>query len=117
VVHHHHQCRPDAAGIAPNAVPLVIGWLLGPAAAGLFSLAQKASVVILQPSQMLGQASFSIMSQLLTKGYIDEFRHTVLRSSAVATGLALVAAVADRPVWRQAASPCWAARVLSVARR
>jgi len=80
-------------GIAPNAVPLVIGWLLGPAAAGLFSLAQKASVVILQPSQMLGQASFSIMSQLLTKGYVDEFRHTVLRSSAVATGLALVAAV------------------------
>ena len=51
--------------LAPRLVPLAIGWILNPAAAGLFSLAQRASVVLEQPAVLLGQASYSAMAQLV----------------------------------------------------
>ena len=51
--------------LAPRLVPLAIGWMINPAAAGLFSLAQRASVVLEQPAILLGQASYSIMAKLV----------------------------------------------------
>ena len=51
--------------LAPRLVPLAIGWIINPAAAGLFSLAQRASVVLEQPAILLGQASYSIMAKLV----------------------------------------------------
>ena len=51
--------------LAPRLVPLAIGWILNPAAAGLFSLAQRASVILQQPAILLGQASYSVMAKLV----------------------------------------------------
>ena len=51
--------------LAPRLVPLAIGWILNPTAAGLFSLAQRASIVLEQPAILLGQASYSVMAKLV----------------------------------------------------
>jgi O-antigen/teichoic acid export membrane protein len=51
--------------LSPRLAPLAIGWMIGPAAAGLFSLAQRASVVLEQPAVLLGQASYSVMAKLV----------------------------------------------------
>lgn len=51
--------------LAPRLVPLAIGWISGPVAAGLFSLAQRASIVLEQPAILLGQASYSVMAKLV----------------------------------------------------
>lgn len=52
--------------LAPQMVPLIIGWVLGPAAAGIFAIAQRATNVIAQPAQILGQAAYSEFSKLLS---------------------------------------------------
>lgn len=54
--------------LAGRIVPLMIGWLMGPAAAGLFSVAQRATVVIAQPAQVLGQAAYSELAKLVASG-------------------------------------------------
>ncbi|MEO0063118.1 MAG: hypothetical protein RLZZ08_1678, partial [Pseudomonadota bacterium] len=40
--------------LAPQMVPLVVGWILGPTAAGIYAIAQRATNVIAQPAQILG---------------------------------------------------------------
>lgn len=45
-------------------IPLIIGWVLGPAAVGLYAIAQQATVVLAQPAQILGQAAFSELARL-----------------------------------------------------
>ncbi len=81
---------------APNAVPLVIGWVLGPAAVGLFALSLRVSNVIMQPARMMGQASYAVIADLIRRRRFAELSHTVWRSVAIATALAgvLVAVIA-----------------------
>jgi len=54
--------------IAPKATPLIIGWMLGPAAAGLYALVQRASAILIQPAQMLGEAAYPVVTRLLISG-------------------------------------------------
>ena len=75
--------------LAPNLAPLTIGWMLGPAAAGLFSLAQRTTATLAQPATLLGQASYSVLARLAATGATDELRATVLRTAAIAGGIAL----------------------------
>lgn len=48
--------------------PLVVGAMLGPAAAGLYSIAHRATIVISQPAQMLGQAAYAELARLAADG-------------------------------------------------
>ena len=54
-------CKADAAYVqfAPQIVPLCVGLVLGPVAAGVYAIAQRACVVIAQPAQLIAQATFS----------------------------------------------------------
>ncbi|WP_294123699.1 oligosaccharide flippase family protein [Sphingomonas sp.] len=70
--------------LAPRLVPLSVGWMLGPAAAGLFALAQRASVVLEQPALLLGQASYAVLAKLVVERDFAQFRHTVWRSAGSA---------------------------------
>jgi O-antigen/teichoic acid export membrane protein len=73
--------------LAPKLVPLVVGALLGPAAAGIYSLAQRASVVLQQPATQLAQAAFPIIARLIAAGD----RAAAARLTWRTSGLALAA--------------------------
>lgn len=79
---------------APRAVPLIIGWVAGPAATGLYSVAMRIGAVLTQPPQLLGQAAYSVIQRQISAGHLDDARRTVSRAAVVVTAVALsVAAV------------------------
>ncbi|WP_132386399.1 lipopolysaccharide biosynthesis protein [Novosphingobium sp. PhB165] len=51
-----------------RVAPLVVGWVLGPAMAGLFSVAQRATVIIAQPAQILGNTAYAELSHVVASG-------------------------------------------------
>ena len=75
--------------LAPNLAPLTVGWLLGPAAAGLLALTQRATALLAQPTVLLSQASYAVLAGQVARGELAALRHTVWRSA----GLALAVAV------------------------
>ena len=74
--------------LAPNLAPLTIGWMLGPVAAGLFSLAQRATTLLQQPAILLSQASYAVLADLVAKRHLDQLRRTVWRSAGLAGAIA-----------------------------
>lgn len=77
------------AELATRMTPLAIGWLAGPAAAGLFAIAQRATVVIAQPAQSLGQAAYAQLAQLAAKGQTALVVSTIARASGVTMAIAV----------------------------
>lgn len=53
--------------LAGRLAPLTVGWVLGPAAAGLYAVAQRVTVIFTQPAQILGQAAYAELAQLATE--------------------------------------------------
>jgi O-antigen/teichoic acid export membrane protein len=74
--------------LAPNLAPLTIGWMLGPVAAGLFSLAMRATNLLQQPAKLLSQASYAVLADQAAKGRLEQLRRTVWRSAALAGAIA-----------------------------
>ena len=73
------------SNLSPRLVPLIVGWALGPAAAGLYSVAHRAAVVISELGQLLGRAAFTEFARLFTIAPSDEHLHpTLWRTIAVA---------------------------------
>lgn len=75
--------------LAPNLAPVTIGWILGPAAAGVFALAQRASTIISQPTVLLSQASYAVLADQVAKRDLPGLRFTVWRSAAIALAIAV----------------------------
>ena len=73
--------------LAPRLVPLAIGWVLTPAATGLYSLAQRASIVLEQPATLLGQASYSVIAKLVAAGDKRQLKRVIWRGAATAVAL------------------------------
>jgi len=77
------------AELAARMTPLAIGWLGGPAAAGLFAIAQRATTVIAQPAQSLGQAAYAELAKLAAKGQTAMVISTIARASGVTMAVAI----------------------------
>lgn len=75
--------------LAPNLAPLTVGWLLGPAAAGLLALTQRATSLLAQPTVLLSQASYAVLASQAARNDIAALRHTVWRSAGLALAIAL----------------------------
>ena len=80
--------------LAPNLAPLTVGWLLGPAAAGLFALAQRASAILQQPALILSQASYAVFADLAAARDFGALARTVWRSASIAVAAATPIALA-----------------------
>lgn len=80
--------------LAPRLAPLAVGWVMGPVGAALYAVAQRATVVISQPAQLLGQAAYSELARLLARGGGGAaFRHALTRSIGVAMAFSVPALV------------------------
>ncbi len=79
-----------ASEFAARATPLAVGWMLGPASAGLYAVAQRATVLLAQPAQIFGQAAYAELARLA----VTEDRGRRMRAVlAPAIGMGLGAAV------------------------
>ncbi len=76
--------------LAGRIAPLIVGWVLGPAAAGLYAIAQRATVVIAQPAQILGQAAYAELARMVAAGgHGQPVRAALGRCIAIAVASAL----------------------------
>lgn len=89
--------------LAGRIAPLIIGWMLGAEAVGFYAIAQRATVVIAQPAQILGQAAYAELARLVASG--DDGRrlrravlHCILIAMAAAVPVILVLAFFGREV-------------------
>jgi O-antigen/teichoic acid export membrane protein len=55
--------------LAGRVAPLVVGWVMGPAMAGLYSVAQRATVIIAQPAQILGSTAYAELAHVVAEGH------------------------------------------------
>ncbi len=76
------------ADLSGRLAPLAVGWMLGPAAAGLYAVAQRATAVLAQPAQILGQAAYAELARLVADGDGADVRGALSR----AVGIGLLAA-------------------------
>ena len=76
--------------LAGRIAPQIIGWMLGAEAVGLYAIAQRATVVISQPAQILGYAAYAELARLVAAGgHGPRLRRAVLHSIAIAAAAAL----------------------------
>ncbi|WP_253717379.1 lipopolysaccharide biosynthesis protein [Sphingomonas sp. AP4-R1] len=73
--------------LAPNLAPLTVGWFLGPAGAGLYALAQRATNILQQPAVLLSQASFAILAEQAAMRDLSRMWSTVWSSTFLALGI------------------------------
>ena len=100
--------------LVTRVTPLVMGWVLGPVAAGLYSIAHRTTVVIAQPAQILGQAAYAELAKLVADGGTDQdIRHALMRCigiSLLATlPIVLILAFFSKQITILIAGPAYAA--------
>ena len=78
--------------VTPLAIPLLVGAVLGPAAAGLFTLAARATNALQQPAQLIGQSGFEVISDLASRKCWAELKAMLAKGTAYAIGAGLVVA-------------------------
>jgi O-antigen/teichoic acid export membrane protein len=98
--------------LAPRLAPLAVGWVMGPVPAALYAVAQRATAIISQPAQLLGQAAYAELARLVAGGGRGPaIRHALIRSVGVALGVAipalLVIAIAREPLARLIGGPAF----------
>lgn len=100
--------------LVTRVTPLVMGWVLGPVAAGLYSIAHRTTVVIAQPAQILGQAAYAELAKLVAGGGSGlDIRHALMRcigiSLLAALPIVLILAFFSKQITILIAGPAYAA--------
>jgi len=76
--------------LSSRATPLAVGWILGPAAAGLYHLALKIGMVLTQPMVLVGQTLYPELSRLVAGKQFKSLHRVVLRTGLIAVALGLL---------------------------
>lgn len=100
--------------LAGRIAPLIVGWVLGPAMAGLFAVAQRATVIIAQPAQILGNTAYAELARMVAAGQGGApLRRTLMRvigiALAAAAPVVVVAALFPTPIVTLLAGPAFRA--------
>ncbi|WP_309612136.1 oligosaccharide flippase family protein [Sphingomonas sp.] len=76
--------------LSQRLTSLIIGWVMGPVATGIFAVAQRATAVIAQPAGNLGQAAYAEMARLIAAGGRGhEIRRAFVKSVTIAFAVAV----------------------------
>jgi len=75
--------------LSSRATPLAVGWILGPAAAGLYHVAMKIGMVLSQPMVLVGQSLYPELSRLVAARQFQNLNRVVVRTGLVAVMLGL----------------------------
>ena len=78
---------------ASHLITLLLGWLLGPAAAGLYKIAHQFAGVLLVPASILRRTIYPEFAKLTAKGDPRLVRKLVLRAGLISGSIAVVAVV------------------------
>jgi len=98
--------RTSRSGTLRNVCrSLTVGWVMGPLAAGVYAVAQRATSVIAQPAGNLGQATYAELARMVAAGGrgVDirrAFLKSILIAFAVAVPFVIVVALFGRPLAR-----------------
>jgi O-antigen/teichoic acid export membrane protein len=89
--------------LAQRMTNLIVGWNMGPAAAGIYAAALRATSIVAQPAGNLGQATYAEVARLVAAGGRGaELRSAFLKSALIAVGIAtpfvILAALFGRPM-------------------
>ena len=76
-----------------HLVTLLVGWLLGPAAAGLFKVASQFASVLVVPGTLLKRTIYPELAKLAARGGAATVRRVMLRAGALAGSVAVLAVV------------------------
>lgn len=100
--------------LAGRIAPLIVGWVLGPAMAGLFAVAQRATVIIAQPAQILGNTAYAELARMVAAGQGGApLRRTLVRvigiALAAAAPVVIIAALFPTPIIMLLAGPAFKA--------
>ena len=76
--------------LSSRATPLAVGWILGPAAAGLYYVALKLGVALTQAMMLVGQSLYPELSQLAAAKQFQNLNRVVLRTGFIAVALGLL---------------------------
>jgi O-antigen/teichoic acid export membrane protein len=76
-----------------HLVTLLIGWLLGPAAAGLFKVASQFAGVLVVPGTLLKRSIYPELARLAARGGAATVRRVMLRAGMLAGSAAVLAVV------------------------
>jgi len=63
---------------------LMVGWIIGPTAAGLFKIAKELSTVLSKATELLAESMYPELAKLSTQKQTNIFKHVVFRSGFVA---------------------------------
>lgn len=76
--------------LSGRIAPLIVGWVLGPVATGLYAIGQRATMIIQQPAQILGQAAYAEFARLIAAGGSGAaVRRALIHCTGVATAIAI----------------------------
>ena len=71
--------------LAPKLAPLTVGWVLGPAAAGVFALALRGTSLLAQPAGLLSRAIYPVLAAQNAKREMAPLWRTVWRAALMVT--------------------------------
>lgn len=95
--------------VTGHLTTLIVGWAMGPAAAGIYRVAQEFSVVLTKPSMLLKQAIYPDLAKLATRGDGRGMGRLLWRSGLVsgsgATGILLFAVLFGEVILEASVGP------------
>lgn len=85
-----------------HGTTLAVGWVLGPAAAGIFKIAAEFANVLVKPTSLLNQTVYPELAKLASSGAMARIGKVVRRAGFVtaagAAGVVLLAALLGQPI-------------------
>lgn len=88
--------------VTSRIAPLAVGWVLGPASAGLFHLANRLATTLAQAGKLLRQGSYPELARLVAEDELKAVKRVILRAGLLAAAggvpVLLVLVAFGRPI-------------------